>query len=84
MTNKTTAGGIGLLGLIFICFFVLKVLGYIHWSWWFVTAPLWGPTALMALLLMIGFITIAAYDILLNTFRTNDINQSEEEKNDSE
>ena len=23
----------------------LKLLGFIHWSWWWVTLPLWGPIA---------------------------------------
>lgn len=36
-------GGIGFLGLLAICFIVLKLCGVITWSWWLVTAPLWGP-----------------------------------------
>jgi putative effector of murein hydrolase len=27
--------------LLTILFFVLKVMGYIHWSWWWVLCPLW-------------------------------------------
>lgn len=29
--------------LLFITFLVLKLTGYISWSWWWVTAPLWLP-----------------------------------------
>lgn len=25
----------------FFIFLVLKLTGYLHWSWWWVTAPLW-------------------------------------------
>jgi hypothetical protein len=46
MSEKTTevrVAGIGFFGLLFIVFFVLKVTGHITWSWWWITAPLWGP-----------------------------------------
>ena len=39
--------GISLSGLTFIVFLVLKLCGVIDWSWWWVTAPLWGPFALL-------------------------------------
>ncbi|WP_145574280.1 transmembrane Fragile-X-F protein [Yersinia alsatica] len=47
------------LGLIFI---TLKLMGYITWSWWWVTAPFWGGLALWlviiaVLLMVIGAIT---------------------------
>lgn len=29
--------------LLFLVFLVLKLTGYIDWSWWWVTAPLWIP-----------------------------------------
>lgn len=35
---------LGLLGIIFI---VLKLTGHIAWSWWWVTAPLWGGFVLL-------------------------------------
>ena len=53
-------GGIGLMGILFIVFLILKLVGTITWSWWWVTAPLWGPVAVglavMALFLLIGLI----------------------------
>lgn len=30
---------------LFLVFLVLKLTGTIGWSWWWITAPLWGPTA---------------------------------------
>jgi hypothetical protein len=49
MNDKSVrvSGGISLSGLIFIVFLVLKLCGVIDWSWWWVTAPLWGPFALL-------------------------------------
>lgn len=38
--------GIGFLGCLFLIFLVLKLTGVIAWSWWWVTAPLWGCAAL--------------------------------------
>lgn len=29
-------------GFLFIVFMVLKLCNQIDWSWWWVTAPLWG------------------------------------------
>lgn len=55
--NKTSQNnGIGLGGVLFVVFLVLKLLGYINWSWWWVTAPLWIPFALILLFLLIGLI----------------------------
>jgi hypothetical protein len=46
-TNSTSSsGGIGLGGVLFVVFLILKLTGNIAWSWWWVTAPLWGPVAL--------------------------------------
>lgn len=60
MSNQNTGSGIGLMGILFIIFLVLKLVGTITWSWWWVTAPLWGPVAVglavMALFLLIGLI----------------------------
>lgn len=39
--------GPGILGMLGIAFVVLKLAGIIDWSWWWVTAPFWGPVALV-------------------------------------
>jgi hypothetical protein len=47
MSNNTNAGGIGFCGALFLVFLVLKLTNVINWSWWWVTAPLWMPFAIM-------------------------------------
>lgn len=37
--NGSTAGGIGFCGLLTIAFIVLKLTGFIDWSWLWVLAP---------------------------------------------
>ena len=51
MTEASGGGGIGLTGILFIVFLVLKLTGNISWSWWWVTSPLWIPLILVFLLL---------------------------------
>lgn len=50
--------GIGSGTLLFLLFLALKLTGYIDWSWWWVTAPLWAGAALVvglaALALLLG------------------------------
>jgi membrane-bound ClpP family serine protease len=41
------SGGIGVSGLLGVAFVVLKLTGYINWSWWWVTLPFWGGLALV-------------------------------------
>ncbi len=41
----------------FLIFLTLKLINYIDWSWWWVTAPLWLPTVIiLAIALVIIFI----------------------------
>jgi len=44
--------------LLFITFLILKLTNVIDWSWWWVTAPLWGPIVIV-LGICIIFFTIA-------------------------
>ena len=46
-------GGIGFFGLLGIVFIVLKLTGYIDWSWLWVLAPLWIPIAIVLAILVI-------------------------------
>lgn len=52
-SNNTSSGGIGVLGLLGIVFVTLKLCGVIGWSWWWVTAPFWGPVAVLLVILLI-------------------------------
>lgn len=48
--ESAQSGGIGLCGLVFILFLALKLIGVTvvaSWSWWWVTAPLWAPLAIV-------------------------------------
>jgi hypothetical protein len=54
--NSRSSGGIGFFGLMFLIFMTLKLTGFISWSWWWVTAPLWGGFALLGLLFLIVII----------------------------
>lgn len=53
--NKTVvkSGGIGFLGALTILFIALKLTNYISWSWWWVLAPLWVPSAVVLSVLVI-------------------------------
>jgi len=44
--SRSSSSGIGIFGATFLVFLVLKLTGYIDWSWWWVTSPLWGVLAL--------------------------------------
>lgn len=57
-TKSTASSGIGLTGLVFVVFLVLKLaeIGVVAtWSWWWVTSPLWIPFAFAgALVIVVG------------------------------
>lgn len=50
--EKSVSGGIGFGGLLTIVFIVLKLTKVISWSWWWVTAPLWIPVAIVVVLVI--------------------------------
>jgi hypothetical protein len=60
--NNKTSSGIGLGGVIFIVFLILKLAGIgqvANWSWWWVTSPLWIPVAIVVGLgLLVLIITV--------------------------
>lgn len=41
--NNVSSGGVSFAGLLAIVFIVLKLTGYIAWSWWWVLSPIWIP-----------------------------------------
>ncbi len=45
----TAAGGTSFMTLLAVLFIALKLTGHVAWSWWWVTAPIWGgPVLLLA------------------------------------
>lgn len=58
-SSSSSTGGIGFFGLLTIVFIVLKLTGYINWSWWLVLLPAYGGLAI---------IVIAIVLILLGSF----------------
>lgn len=55
---EARSGGIGFLGLLAIVFITLKLTGFIDWSWWWVLAPLWGPFALIGIILAVAVVLL--------------------------
>jgi len=54
-------GGIGLGGVLFIVFLILKLCNVIDWSWWWVTCPLWiGLAIFIAILVVVGLVALVA------------------------
>lgn len=51
-TSNSVRVSLPIFGLLGVAFVVLKLCGVIHWSWWWVTAPFWGPWALVLLILI--------------------------------
>lgn len=60
--SKSTSGGIGFIGLLTVAFIVLKLVGVINWSWWWVLSPVWISTALALVLILVGVILKAIAD----------------------
>ena len=48
-----TSGGIGFLGLLTILFIALKLTKVIGWSWWWILSPLWIPTCIGLLIIIV-------------------------------
>lgn len=55
--------GLSLTTVLLIIFIVLKLVGSIAWSWWWVLAPLWAPVAFWLIIIFIGLI-IASVEAL--------------------
>ena len=55
MSNESngSSGGIGFVGLLQLAFIVLKLTGYIEWSWLWVLAPTWIGFVLWVLFVVV-------------------------------
>lgn len=54
--RQSGGGGISFMSLLTIAFIVLKLCSVIKWSWWLVLAPMWIPTLLIIVILIIAVI----------------------------
>jgi len=61
--TNATSGGVGLGTVLFLIFLVLKLCNVIDWSWWWITAPLWGSVALYVLVIGITFLCLWIQDL---------------------
>jgi len=52
--SSSSSSGIGVFGLLGVAFVVLKLTGYINWSWWWVTLPFWGGFVLVLVVLCVA------------------------------
>ena len=50
--SSSSSSGIGFTGLLTIVFIVLKLTGYIDWSWWWVLSPIWISVLLFLLVVL--------------------------------
>lgn len=57
--NNNNNAGIGFCGALAIVFIVLKLTGYITWSWLWVLSPIWIP------LIVVLLITVALFIVFL-------------------
>lgn len=53
--------GVGTSGLLGVAFVVLKLTGYINWSWLWVTAPFWIPILVILVLLFVMVLIKSIY-----------------------
>ena len=56
--NSQTSSGIGFFSLLTIVFIVLKLCDVIAWSWVWVLAPIWIPTAIIIIAILIYLICV--------------------------
>ena len=56
MTTTKNSGGVSVFTVLTIVFVVLKLVGTINWSWWWVLAPTWIPLAIAAVILFVATI----------------------------
>ena len=60
MSNSETTSGFSLLTILGLIFVTLKLMGYITWSWWWVTLPFWG---IIAILLVIAIVALMLFGL---------------------
>jgi len=56
-SSSSSSSGIGFVGLLTIVFIVLKLIGQIDWSWWWVLSPVWISAIITILIIVFMFFT---------------------------
>lgn len=56
--KDSSSKGLGLCDVLVVVFIVLKLIGVIDWSWWWVLAPVWIPV----IIVVIAYIVISIVD----------------------
>jgi hypothetical protein len=51
--DNSRNGGIGFFGVLTVLFIALKLTGFIQWSWLWVLSPIWLPTVIGIIVLII-------------------------------
>lgn len=51
--SSSSSSGIGLGMILFLIFMTLKLTDNVDWSWWWVTSPLWIPTIVAVLIVLV-------------------------------
>lgn len=51
--NRSGTGGLSFLSALQIAFIVLKLTGFIEWSWLWVLSPTWLPVMLLGILFVV-------------------------------
>ncbi len=59
MNKNSNSSGLGLSSVLTIVFVVLKLVGVIDWSWWWVLSPTWINVILWLILIVI----LAIYEV---------------------
>ena len=54
-SSSSSSSGIGFAGLLTVAFIVLKLTGFIDWSWWWVLSPIW-ISAIIALVPIVIYV----------------------------
>ena len=57
--NNSNGGHSDICGTLFLIFLVLKLCNVIDWSWWWITAPLWGPLVVVVIVVFLAMPFIA-------------------------
>lgn len=69
--GSSAGGGITLAGALGLLFIGLKLGGAIHWSWWWVLVPFWGPAVLVLAVILVCAVIVGLASIFAGSRRTS-------------